>query len=119
MAWTFITTTRDVINALLGMEKNMGQVADALTGVKDQLDKAKGEILVKIGELETKLANAGKLDDADQAAIQALKDAAVDLDNVVPDEQPAVEPEPARAAEPAPEPVQPEPVREEPTEPTT
>ncbi|MEU2013094.1 hypothetical protein [Nocardia sp. NPDC019302] len=117
MAWQFVTTTRDVINALLGLEKNMGQVADALTGVKDQLDKAKGEILVKIGELETKLSNAGKLDDADQAAIQALKDAAVDLDNVVPDEPVEQQPAPAETVPAQPEP-EPAPVPEEPTEPT-
>lgn len=72
----------------------MGAVADALAGVKDQLDKAKGEILGKIADLETQLADAGKLDAADQAAIDALKGAAADLDAIVPDPapEPPVEP---------------------------
>jgi hypothetical protein len=109
MAWQFVTTTKDVINALLGLEHTMGAVSDALAGVKDQLSKARVEILTKIGDLENRLAAAGKLDEADQAAINDLKDAAQACDDIVPD----AAPEPAPQPEPSVEPDQPQP---EPTE---
>lgn len=85
MTWQWLTNLKIIINALLRLESIMGQVADALAGVKDQLAKAQGEILGKISDLETQLSNAGKLDEADQAAIDAVKGAAQGLDDVVPD----------------------------------
>lgn len=85
MAIQIIIATQDFAQTLKSLEDKMGQVADALAGVKDQLAKARGEILGKIADLETQLADAGKLDAADQAAIQDLKDAAQGLDDVVPD----------------------------------
>lgn len=111
MAWQFVTTTKDVINALLGLEHTMGAVSDALADVKDQLSKARVEILTKIGDLENRLAVAGKLDEADQAAINDLKDAAQAYDDIVPD----AAPEPAPQPEPSVEPDQPQP-EPEPTE---
>lgn len=85
MTWQWFINFKIIINALLRLESTMGAVADALAGVKDQLAKAKGEILAKLADLEAQLADAGKLDPADVAAIQDLKDAAQGLDDVVPD----------------------------------
>lgn len=85
MTWQWFINLKIIINALLRLESTMGAVADALAGVKDQLAKAKGEILAKLADLEAQLANAGKLDPADVAAIQDLKDAAQGLDDVVVD----------------------------------
>jgi hypothetical protein len=114
MAWQFVTTTRDVINALLGLERTMGAVSDALAGVRDQLGKARVEILTRIGDLENQLAAAGKLDEADQAAINDLKDAAQAIDDVVPDRTA----EPAESEQPVDQPAEPvnepEPAAEEP-----
>lgn len=78
----------------------MGEVATTLAGVTEQLGKARGEILDRIGDLETRLAEAGKLDAEDRAALDAVKTAAADLDGIVPDapaepvEQPVAEPTP-------------------------
>ncbi|MGV9540911.1 hypothetical protein ACWDSF_06260 [Nocardia beijingensis] len=89
--------------------------------MRDQLAKARVEILTKIGDLENQLAAAGKLDEADQAAINDLKDAAQAIDDVVPDK--AAEPAPVeQPAEPEPAPSEPapsegEPAAEEPAEP--
>lgn len=60
-------------------------LADDLNAVRDQLSKAKGEIVAKIGGLETALASAGDPDPAVAAAVEALKSAAQELDDVVPD----------------------------------
>lgn len=75
---------RRIFTALLILEEIMGQVADALAGVKEQLAKAKAEILGKIADLEAQLAAAG-LDPADIAAVEELKGVAQDFDNIVPD----------------------------------
>lgn len=88
--WSFLERFDAAINAIFRMEKTMGAVSDALAGIKDQLAKAKAEVLSKITDLEAQLADAGKLDAADVAAIQDLKDAAQALDDVVVD--PPVEP---------------------------
>lgn len=79
----------------------MGEVANTLAGVTAQLGKAKVEILDRLGDLEARLAEAGKLDADDRAALDAVKTAAADLDGIVPDavpdpalEVPAEEPTP-------------------------
>lgn len=80
------------------MENHMGAVAVALTEVTAKLDKAETEIKAKIASLlaavaalEERLANAG-LDEADKAALEAVKAEAIDLDGIVEDALPA-EPE--------------------------
>lgn len=60
-------------------------LADDLNAVNAQLDKAKGEIVAKIGSLEDALAAAGTPDPAVSAAVDALKSAAQGLDDVVAD----------------------------------
>ncbi|WP_280319915.1 hypothetical protein [Nocardia wallacei] len=96
----------ELLATLTRLETVMGQVSDALAGVQVQLGKARQEISHRISDLENQLAVAGKLDDADQAAINAIKDAALDLDNIVPDAP--VEPAPAEpVATPVEEPAAP------------
>lgn len=64
----------------------MGLVDD-LNGIKDQLAKAKDEIVGKLGSLQNALADATSLNDpAVAAAVDSLKEAAQALDDVVPDE---------------------------------
>lgn len=60
-------------------------LADDLNAIKDQLDKAKGEVLGKIAQLDQALAAAGEPDPGVIAAVDALKAAAQGLDDVVPD----------------------------------
>lgn len=62
----------------------MGLVDD-LNSIKDQLSKAKGEIVGKIADLEAANANAGVENAEVTAAVAALKDAAQGLDDVVAD----------------------------------
>jgi len=104
----WIDTIRRIFRSLSTLEEKMGQVSDALAGVKDQLAKAKGEILGRIADLEAQVAASG-LDPADLAAIEDLKGAAQSLDDVVADVVPEPEPEPQSepAPEPSPEPTEP------------
>lgn len=81
----------ELLATLTRLETVMGQVSDALAGVQVQLSKARQEISQKISDLENQLASAGKLDAADQAAINSIKDAALELDNIVPDAPAPVE----------------------------
>ena len=60
-------------------------LADDLNAIKDQLDKAKGEIVGKIGSLEDAIAAAGNVDPNVSAALAAVKEAAQALDDVVAD----------------------------------
>lgn len=62
----------------------MGLVDD-LNAVKDQLGKAKVEIVSKIGDLEIAVATAGQPSAEVAAAVASLKEAAQALDDVVPD----------------------------------
>jgi hypothetical protein len=68
-------------------------LADDLQEIKAQLDKAKDEIVSKIGDLEIALASAGEQSADVQDAVGALKGVAQALDDVVPDpvEAPAEE----------------------------
>lgn len=77
-----------ILETITRLEPLMGAVADSLAGIKDQLTKAQAEIVGKIANLEQLLANAGKLDDTDLAALAELKTAAQSLDDVVPDQVP-------------------------------
>lgn len=100
MSW--LTDITNALRALPRLEIKMGAVADALAGVSEKINKGTGEVLGRIDELEARLADAGKLDDADRAAIAAVRDAAQSLDDIVPDAVPETP-----AEEPAPEPVEP------------
>lgn len=85
MFWQWLTNLKTIITALLRLESMMGAVSEALAGVSDQLAKAKTEIVGRITDLETQLANGGPLSPEDQAAIDAVKSAAQALDDVIPD----------------------------------
>lgn len=62
----------------------MGLVDD-LNAIKAQLDKAKSEIVSKIGDLEIAVASAGEPSAEVVAALAAVKEAAQGLDDVVAD----------------------------------
>lgn len=85
MLQSILTYFTELLETVKRLETKMGAVANALAGVKDQLAKAQAEILAKIADLEAQLADAGKLDAADEAALADLKAAAQGLDDVVPD----------------------------------
>ncbi|MFC8531921.1 hypothetical protein [Nocardia sp. NPDC057227] len=100
-----ITELWNAIKALPRMEALMGEVANTLNQVSDRLDKARGEILGELEALRTRLADAGKLDHEDQAALQRAAKAAEGLDGIVDDATPPPAEEPG-PADPAPaEPV--------------
>lgn len=87
----------------------MGLREDLLS-INDELIKAKGEIVAKIGDLETAVANAGQVTPEVQEALDAVKASAQALDDVVPDqvseppvEEPPVEPTPAEPSPGEPE----------------
>lgn len=62
----------------------LDEVAGVVRGVKDQVDKAKAEILAKIASLETSLANVELPVDA-TVALDELKLATQAIDDIVPD----------------------------------
>lgn len=94
-----------VVCKLSGLESLMGAAQDAVDAVSVQLGKAKAEIVSKIADLETQVANGETPD------LTALKAAAQSLDDVVPD--PVVEEPPVENP-----PVEEPPVGDTPAEPT-
>jgi hypothetical protein len=64
------------------MENHMGAIATALAGIPDAINNAASAIITKISQLEQQ-ASAGVLDDADNTAIQAVKDATANLAGIV------------------------------------
>ncbi len=60
------------------------ELAALITGVSDQLAKAKGEIVAKIAALEAALSNT-ELPAEAQTAMDNLKAVAQSLDDIVPD----------------------------------
>lgn len=71
---------------------NQTEFAQALNDAKAQLDKAKTEILAKVADLETAVANAGNTSPEVDAAFAALKGSIQGVDDIVPD-APAPTPE--------------------------
>ena len=71
-----------------GTKELVVALIDDLKSIKDQLAKAKSEIVSKVSDLEAALADSGTESDAVTEAVSALKDVAQALDDVVPD-QPA------------------------------
>ena len=67
---------------------NQTELAQALSEVKTQADKAKAEIVGKISDLETAIANAGSTTPEVDAALEALKGTVQGIDDVVPDAAP-------------------------------
>lgn len=61
------------------------ELAAELTAIKEQNDKATAEILAKIADLETALANAGNTTQEIDDALAALKASVQRDDDIVPD----------------------------------
>lgn len=72
----------DKVNTIMATQ---AQLAADLQALKDQLDKAKGEIVAKVQALEDALANAGGTTPEVDAALLALKGAAQSMDDLNPD----------------------------------
>lgn len=92
----WIIFSNEIVDRLVRMETLMGKVAETVGPLKDQLDKAKKEILDKIDK-----GNA--LDPEDTAALDALKSKVQELDDIVPDVTPGTTPEPTPAPPTPPE----------------
>lgn len=60
-------------------------LAQELTNIKNQLDKAKAEVMAKVADLEAALANAGQTTPEVDAALAALRGAAQAIDDLNPD----------------------------------
>lgn len=61
---------------------NQTELAQALTDLAAQSDKAKAEIVAKIDELEAAIANAGSTTPEVDAALAALKNSVQGLDDL-------------------------------------
>lgn len=70
------------------MAISQSQLAAELTALKDQNEKARVEVLNKIADLETALANAGNTTQEVDDALAALKASVQTDDDIVPDTQP-------------------------------
>lgn len=92
-------------------------LADDLLLVKEQLEKAKSEIVARIGGLEDALASAGEQSAEVTAAVADLKSVAQGLDDVVADVPAEIPAEEVPAEVPVEEaPVEEVPVEEAPAE---
>jgi len=76
---------RKVILYLKRIIMNMQELAQGLTDLKTQTDKARAEVVQKIADLEAAIANAGNTTPEVDAAIEALKASVQATDDVVPD----------------------------------
>ena len=63
------------------------QLAADLAALQVQTEKAKTEVLAKIADLETAIANAGNTTPEVDAALAALKTSVQGVDDIVPDAQ--------------------------------
>lgn len=64
---------------------NQAEVAQQLTDLTNQVNKAKTEITEKIADLETAITNAGNTTPEVDAALASLKAAVQGVDDIVPD----------------------------------
>lgn len=67
------------------------ELAEQLTALKDQTDKANAELLQKISDLEAAIVAAGNTTPEVDAALAALKDSVQKVDDIVPDQPPVTE----------------------------
>ncbi len=67
---------------------NQTELAQALADLTTQADKAKAEIVAKVADLETAIANAGSTTPEVDAALAALKGSVQGLDDLNPDAPP-------------------------------
>jgi len=64
---------------------NQDELAQQLTDIVNQNEKARQEVLAKIADLEAALATAGAVSPAVQDAVSALKASVQANDDIVPD----------------------------------
>lgn len=80
---------KTIIHKLNSIQMTQEELAQALTDLQAQTDKAKTEVVEKIAALETAIAEAGNTTPAVDAALAALKTSVQGVDDVVPDAPPA------------------------------
>jgi hypothetical protein len=80
--WTWLFSTRDIITRGELKEIIVGAQQDAVNQITAQLDKAKGEIVGKIDDLQRQIDNGETPD------LAPLRQVAQSLDDVVPDQVP-------------------------------
>lgn len=76
-----------IIILLIKIIMDQTQLAADLSALKDQTEKAKGEVLAKIATLESAIAAAGNTTPEVDAALAALKSSVQGVDDIVPDAQ--------------------------------
>jgi hypothetical protein len=64
---------------------NHAELAQALSDLAAQTDKAKAEVVAKVAELEAAIVAAGQTDAAVDAALEALKASVQGVDDLNPD----------------------------------
>ena len=77
-----INLNNKTLNTLMATMQELAQALDELTA---QSEKAKGEILGKIAELETAVANSGNTSPEVDEKLAALKASVQGTDDIVPD----------------------------------
>jgi hypothetical protein len=75
----------EIITHQTNIMANQTELAQALLGIQEQLTKASGEIVAKIGELEAAIAAAGNTTPEVDALVSEIKSIAEGLDGIVPD----------------------------------
>jgi len=75
-----------IIKLLNQIHMDQVQLAQELAALQAQVDKANGEILQKIADLEAAIAAAGNVTPEVQAALDALKASVQSVDDIVPDQ---------------------------------
>jgi len=81
----YIHDDRKTVIYLKRIIMNMQELAQGLTDLKAQTDKARAEVVKKIADLEAAIANAGNTTPEVDAALTALKESVQASDDVVPD----------------------------------
>lgn len=80
---------RVVLDAIADLKETImtsqAQLATQLQDLATQTEKARTEVLTKIGDLEAAIANAGNTTPEVDAALAALKGAVQGVDDIVPD----------------------------------
>lgn len=77
--------TENIIDKLNLILMNQQELAQALTDLQTQTDKAKAEVLGKIAELEAAIAAAGSTTAEVDTALANLKASVQGVDDIIPD----------------------------------
>jgi len=77
-----------IFNILKQIQMEQSELAQQLTALKEQADKAKAEIVAKLADLEAALEAADDVTPEVQAAFDALKTSVQGIDDLNPDAEP-------------------------------